>query len=88
MHSYTDADASDMYLSWLTLTNQQDNGDVRRDRAYACFNFKATKRLWRNASLSFFADRLLSIAPDYEVNGFVVRRVFSPYFGMELNLKI
>lgn len=88
MHSYTDADASDMYLSWLTLTNQQDNGDVRRDRAYACFNFKATKRLGRNASLSFFADRLLSIAPDYEVNGFVVRRVFSPYFGMELNLKI
>ena len=88
MHDYTDADAQDMYLGWLTLTNQQDNGDVRRDRAYACFNFKATKRFGRNASLSFFADRLLYIAPDYEVNGFIVRRVFSPYFGMELNVKI
>ena len=39
-------------------------------------------------TLAFFADRILNYAPDYEVNGFVVRRTFSPYFGMELNFKL
>ena len=88
LHPYTSADQTDIYRSWLILTGQQDNGDTRRDRAYVCFNFKATKRFGRNATLSFFADRLLSIAPDYEVNGFIVRRVFTPYFGMEININI
>jgi probable outer membrane receptor protein len=51
-------------------------------------NFKATKQFGKHLSLSFFADRVFYIAPDYSVNGFIVRRTFSPYFGMEVGLKI
>lgn len=87
-HPYTDADARDTYLQWLMLTHQSETDDVRRDRAYTSFNLKATKRIGRNISISLYADRILNIAPDYEENGFIIRRVFTPYFGMELNFKI
>ena len=87
-HPYTAADATDVYKRWLVLSNVRQTQLVQRERAYMCLNIKASKAFGRHATLSFFADRLLSIAPDYEVNGYVVRRVFTPYFGMELNFKL
>ena len=59
-----------------------------RERSYMLLNFKATKQFGKHLSLSFFADRVFYIAPDYSVNGFIVSRTFSPYFGMEVGLKI
>ena len=87
-HPYTDADATDVYKRWLVLSNVRQTQLVLRERAYMCLNMKASKQFGRYATLSFFADRLLAIAPDYEVNGYIVRRVFTPYFGMELNFKL
>lgn len=87
-HPYTDADATDVYKRWLVLSNVRQTRLVQRERAYMCLNMKASKQFGRYATLSFFADRLLAIAPDYEVNGYIVRRVFTPYFGMELNFKL
>ena len=87
-HPYTDADATDVYKRWLVLSNVRQTQLVQRERAYMCLNMKASKQFGRYATLSFFADRLLAIAPDYEVNGYIVRRVFTPYFGMELNFKL
>ena len=87
-HPYTDADATDVYKRWLVLSNVRQTRLVQRERAYMCLNMKASKQFGRYATLSFFADRLLAIAPDYEVNGYIVRRMFTPYFGMELNFKL
>ena len=87
-YAYTDADASDLYKRWLILGNQKNADMIQRERAYMCLNIKASKRFGRYATLAFFADRLLNIAPDYEVDGFIVRRIFTPYFGMELNIQL
>ncbi|MEE1348387.1 MAG: hypothetical protein U0K36_10990, partial [Bacteroidales bacterium] len=83
---YTDAEASDNVLSALVLSNTAERL-VTSERPYATFNFKATKEIGRYFSLSFFADRLLAAAKDYEAAGFVVRRSFSPYFGVQAYVK-
>lgn len=88
VHPYTEADKNDPYLRWLVLSGTAGQDMSNRERSYMLVNFKATKRFGKHLSLSFFADRVLYIAPDYEVNGFTVRRTFSPYFGMEMGLKI
>ena len=49
-------------------------------------NFKATKQIGKHLRLAFFANKLLDYTPDYEQNGFTIRRNVSPYFGMELNV--
>ncbi len=84
---YTDAEAQDKILSHLILKNTADRLSIN-DRAYATFNFKATKRFGPYFTISFFADRLLAAAKDYETkDGFVVRRSFSSYFGTQAVLK-
>lgn len=88
MHSYTEESEHDTYLQWLKLSGTKSSDMTQRERFYMLVNFKATKKFGQNLVLSFFADRLLSIAPDYEVNGFTIRRSFAPYFGMEINIKI
>lgn len=88
LHPYTDADAADLYKQWLNMKTQNRATPVSRSRFYMCTNFKMTKNFGKFLTLAFFADRILNYAPDYEVNGFVVRRSFSPYFGMELNVKL
>lgn len=88
VHPYVEADQSDPYLRWLVLTGTAGQDMDYRERSYMLVNFKATKRFGQHLSLSFFADRVFYVAPDYEVNGFIVRRTFSPYFGMEIGLKI
>ena len=88
MHPYTEESAQDTYLRYLSLTGSNSSDMTQNSRFYTLVNFKATKRFGRYVVLSFFADRLISIAPDYEVNGFTIRRSFAPYFGMEIKLKI
>ena len=53
------------------------------------FNFKATKSFWNErVALAVYVNRLITIEPDYERYGITVRRYSSPYFGMEVNIKI
>ena len=52
-------------------------------------NFKATKDFGKNLSIALFADRILDYVPDYTKKGYLIRRTAaSPYFGMELNIKL
>lgn len=88
LHDYTAEDAADPFKKHLNLTNNRKNDIVDKKRFYMCTNFKASKRFGKFLTLAFFADRILNYAPDYEVNGFIIRRSFSPYFGMELNIKL
>ena len=79
---YTNANANDPILRTLAISNTTSS-ITTSSRPYATFNFKATKRFGSNITLSFFADRLLAAARDYEVNGFIMRRSFSAYFGAQ-----
>ncbi|MDL2296458.1 hypothetical protein LJC68_05785 [Bacteroidales bacterium OttesenSCG-928-B11] len=89
MHDYTDADREDMYLQWLVIEpNSSAVYDKRTTPFASYFNLKVTKTITKYVKLAFFIDKLFDCAPDYTVSGVKVRRNVSPYFGMEINIKI
>lgn len=88
LHKYTEESQKDKMLQWLNLTGSHRTDLRGKERYYVLFNFKATKKFGNFSRLSFFADRILSIAPDYMAGDFIIRRSFTPYFGMELNIRI
>ncbi|MDD5815259.1 MAG: carboxypeptidase-like regulatory domain-containing protein [Bacteroidales bacterium] len=83
---YDDAAATDTYAQALTL--KESEAVETDERPYATFNIKATKQMGTYLTLSFFADRLLYAARDYEKDGQLIRRTFDPYFGLTLTVKI
>lgn len=86
---YTTSDMEDAYLRHLVRTFTSTAFDVRRVPVQTDINFKATKKLLKDkVTIALYVNRLFSIAPDYERYGMVQRRYSSPYFGMELNLKL
>lgn len=84
---YSDESLKNPMLAALVLSNTQED-ITTEERAYANFHFKATKQFGSYATISFFADRVLNAARDYESEGFTIRRVFTPYFGAQINMKI
>lgn len=88
-HTWEAADASDPYLGQLIRRYTQTAFDERRVPLATSFNIKATKKLWNERiEIALYVNRLISITPDYELYGTIQRRYTSPYFGMELNLKL
>ncbi len=86
---FTDECQNDPVLRQLIRQFNESSFVRYRIPTEASFNFKATKTFWRNRiSIAIYVNRLFHIAPDYEQFGTTVRRFNSPYFGMELNLKI
>ncbi len=87
-HTYTEADKNDIYKRYLVRTSQVGNNKIRNP-FYAYLNFKVTKEFTKNIGMSLFIDRLVDYVPDYTRNGVEVRRTAaSPYFGMEMNIKL
>lgn len=90
IHAYTDEDREDMYRQWLIIEpNSYEVYDKRTTPFAGYLNLKVTKSITKYAKLAFFIDKLFDYAPNYTLsNGVVVRRNVTPYFGMELNVKI
>lgn len=89
-HPFTDASAADGILSALVR-----NSDLSLWRYVAtpfsmAVNLKITKKIYRDKlSVALFVNKLLDYTPDYRTSdGRLVRREVTPYFGMELNLKL
>lgn len=85
---FTEADKVHKERQWLV---EKYNAELfRREKVPMAMqvNFKATKRFYNRIDLALFVNGMLDYYPDYDVNGHTVRRYNSPYFGMELNLKI
>lgn len=86
---YTDDCLNDPALRQLIRHYSSGAFDEYRVPAEASFNVKATKSFWANRiNVAIYVNRLFNIAPDYLSNGVTVRRFSSPYFGMEIYLKI
>lgn len=89
MHQYTDADAADPYLSQLIRPYSESNFVWLTVPVSTTVNLKATKSFWKNrVGLALYVNRLIAIEPDYKRYGITMRRFSTPYFGMELNLKL
>lgn len=89
LHPYTADCLSDPYLKQL-VRNYTDSSFARQTvPSSTTVNFKATKSFWHDRiGLALYVNRLLAIEPTYQRYGMTIRRYSSPYFGMELNLKI
>lgn len=89
VHQWNEAMGSDPYLKQLVRTYTATSFDETRVPLATAFNLKATKKLWSDRiGLALYVNRLISITPDYERYGTIQRRYTTPYFGMELNLRL
>lgn len=85
---FTSDMASDPLLGQLIRSYSPTVFETRRIPSETSFNIKATKKMWKDRiAIAVYVNRLLTIAPDYYSFGILQRRHYSPYFGMELNLK-
>ncbi|MCM1077252.1 MAG: TonB-dependent receptor [Bacteroides sp.] len=89
MHPYTAESAADPYLKQLIRVFSESSFKRNTVPSETTVNFKATKTFWaKRIGLAVYVNRLLYFAPEYDSYGATIRRYSSPYFGMELNLKI
>ncbi len=89
LHPYTQEDMNDPYLRQLMRQYASGAFEKLTVPVATTFNLKATKNFWNNRiGIALYVNRLLAIEPDYERYGVTIRRYSSPYFGMELNLKL
>lgn len=81
--------ADDPYLGQLIRTYTSTAFEENRIPYVSSVNLKATKYFLRNRiGIALYVNRIISITPDYERFGQIQRRYTTPYFGMELNLRI
>ena len=80
--------AGNYLLGYLVKTYNDDVYRPQRTPMAMYVNLKATKTIGRHLRLAVFVNRIIDRLPDYRSNGLLVRRSSSPYFGIELNLKI
>lgn len=83
---YTEEHAKDAVLQWLVM--KESTVTNRRVPIATIVNFKANKQFGEKFNISLFVNGLLDYTPDYEVNGSTIKRTISPYFGMELTIKL
>ncbi len=89
MHAWQAEDANDTYLRYLVRNYTASNFAKYRVPFSMNVNFKVTKRLFDDGmTIALFCNKLLDYSPDYETNGMTVRRNVTPYFGLEMNVKI
>jgi len=90
VHPFTDASAADGILSALVRNSYLSLWQYVTTPFSMAINLKITKKIYRyKLSVAPFVNKLLDYTPDYRTSdGRLVRREVTPYFGMELNLKL
>ena len=90
VYPYMEADKSDVNLQWLNIKYHETNFRKYTVPIDLQVNFKATKEFKDKIRVSMFVNRILTYTPDYISYGIKTRRqgLTSPYFGMELNIRL
>lgn len=89
MHEWKAGDENDAYLRYL-IRDYNDSYYLKYRVPFAMnVNFKVTKKLFdEKLNVALFCNKLLDYTPEYENNGVTIRRHVTPYFGLEMNVKI
>lgn len=89
IHDWQAGDETDTYLQWLIRSNNESLYQVTRVPWSMNLNLKITKKLFADKlQVAMFCNKIWDYTPDYERNGFTFRRHVTPYFGLEMNIKI
>lgn len=87
-HPYTEASLQDVMLQFLRVSYNEGLYKKQTTPIAMYVNLKATKQIGRWLKVAVFANRIIDYLPDYKSNGLTLRRISSPYFGMELNFTL
>jgi hypothetical protein len=89
IRDYTEEDKTDTYLQYLVRTYNSSLYDRQTVPFCMNVNLKATKKLMGDKlTIALFVNKLLDYNPDYVRNNYTIRRQVTPYFGLEMNVKI
>lgn len=89
IHQWQDSDADDMYLRWLVRDYSPSQFEENRVPFAMNVNMKVTKKLFGDRlHIAMFCNKLLDYTPDYDSRGTTIRRHVTPYFGLEMNIKL
>lgn len=88
LHPYTAESERDTYLQHLFIRYSDTLFKPSRIPLALGINLKVSKQLGKLFTLSLFANNVLDYLPDYKVGTATLRRTATPYFGMELRIKI
>lgn len=88
-YPFTEADKEDGILKQLGEEKTDEYFSVSKEPFGANLNLRLTKKFAQNYLLSMFVNNLFTHYPDYYNNfGNRVTRIATPYFGLELNIKL
>lgn len=89
IHDWQDSDASDMYLRWLVRDYTPSQFEKNRVPFAMNVKMKVTKKLFDDRLyVAMFCNKLWDYTPDYDSRGTTIRRHVTPYFGLEMNIKL
>ena len=89
IHEWQDEYAEDTYLRWLVRDYSPSQFEKDRVPFAMNLNFKVTKKLFgERLNVAMFCNKLWDYTPDYDSRGTTIRRHVTPYFGLEMNIKI
>lgn len=89
-HPFTDASRDNGVLNQLVRSYNSVSYRYTRIPFQLCVNLKVSKKFSKGRiTVALFANKIFDVSPSYlSPLGVKVRREVSPYFGMELNLKL
>ena len=88
-HDWQSGDETDTYLQWLIRTNSESLYELTRVPLSMNLNLKVTKKLFDDRlQIAMFCNKIWDYTPDYKRKGYTFRRHVTPYFGLEMNMKI
>ena len=89
VHDWASEYAEDTYLRWLVRDYSTSQFEKDRVPFSMNLNFKVTKKLFGDRlNVAMFCNKLWDYTPDYESRGTTIRRHVTPYFGLEMNIKL
>ncbi len=89
IHDWQDSDADDLYLRWLVRDYTSSLFEKNRVPFAMNVNIKVTKKLFDDRlHIAMFCNKLWDYTPDYDSRGTTIRRHVTPYFGLEMNIKL
>ena len=89
IHDWLPELENDTYLRWLVRNNTESLYEKQKVPFSMNINFKVTKKLLNDRLyVAMFCNKLIDCTPSYKVHGATIRRHVTPYFGLEMNVKL
>jgi hypothetical protein len=89
IHDWQPEFENDTYLRWLVRNNTESLYEKQKVPFSMNLNFKVTKKLLNDRLyVAMFCNKLIDCTPSYKVHGATIRRHVTPYFGLEMNVKL